>query len=350
MNEVLFRDIGYADLEPVSCYIKKFTPEFYMGMHNHAYFEMMYAAKGNFLLEAVPLGAEPSSQEEINNVLVRQGELVFLDAGVFHRLRIEEGEVVIYNVELQATPARKFEPSHISNLCPINYSALIACTGLKKLSGSPQGYTVVPNLSRIDSSLRELIISILRNSPGVEEACCLRSQILLLLMEIAKSLTLLEQDNIHYVRKIFLYIKHHLNQKISLDDIAKTVGYHKSYIASQFKKYTGRTIMQTVNEMRISRSLRLLRDTSFPVAEISRRVGFPSYAQMIHEFNKTLKLSPSACRKLFLNDEFDYSAPQYSSLAIRIDEEDFLLNDETFQNSFYKKNINSPATIALMGY
>ena len=94
MKEIRFRDIGNCELKPMACYIKKFTPSFYMGMHNHSYFEMMYSAKGNFNVE-IMRSAEP---EKIETITVHQGELIFLDAYLFHRLQIEEEEVVIYNV------------------------------------------------------------------------------------------------------------------------------------------------------------------------------------------------------------------------------------------------------------
>lgn len=349
MKDKHFKDIGSCELEPMACYIKKFTPSFYMGMHNHAYFELMYASKGNFLLEVMPQGVPHENDSQINVVTVHQGELIFVDAFLFHRLVIEEEEVVIYNVEMQPRESMQYDPYRVNRILPVNYNALIEQTSLKTLANAKTGYTVVPNLSRIDSVFRELISNILRPSVTVEDAGCVRAHILLLFMEIARSLTLLEQNNTHYVKKIYLYIKHHLNQKITLDEIAKEVGYHKSYIASQFKKYTGKTIVQAVNELRISKSLRLLRDTGYSVTEIARQVGFPSYAQMAHEFNKTLQLSPSSCRKIFQNDEVDYDSPQYSSIAIRIKEEDSLLSDEDFQNYYYKKNLKSRSK-QLLGY
>ena len=340
MKEIRFKDIGNRELKPMSCYIKKFTPSFYMGMHNHSYFEMMYSAKGSFNVE-IMRSASGAEAEKIRKIAVHQGELIFLDAYLFHRLQIEEEEVVIYNVELIPQADEKEEPFGINTLFAISYAALIERTSLKNLAFSPDGYTVIPNFSKIDSSLRDLIYAIMNTNMHLEDACILRGHILMLFMEISKSLVAYEQYGAHYIKKIQLYIKHHLNQKISLDDIAREVGYHKSYVATQFKAHTGKTIMQTVNELRISKSLRMLRDTGLTVTEIAKQVGFPSYAQMVHEFNKTIGMSPNACRKAFQNDELDYDNPQYSSIAIRISEEDYLLDDTSFTHAFYKKNLDS---------
>lgn len=340
MKELKFKDIGSCDLEPMACYMKKFNPSFYMGMHNHPYFELMYACKGNFALEVMNRSGEEQTGE-VFTVKVRQGELIFIDCNLFHRLVIDEGEPVIYNLELRPSAREEYNPFSINNVYPVNYSLLIANTSLKRIADSPKGYTVTPNLSKIDSSFRELIFAIMKKSACVEDECRIRALMLLLFMEIAKSLALFEQNGVHYVKKVQLYVKHHLTEKITLEAIAKEVGYHKTYLATQFKKYTGKSIIRTVNEMRVSKSLQLLRDTSLPVAEIAKQVGMPSYAQMVHEFNRTVGMSPTACRKAFLNDEVDYDSPQYSSIAIRMNDEDFLLDDEAFNNAFYKKHLNS---------
>lgn len=251
--------------------------------------------------------------------------------------RSKEGETVIYNIELQAEDP--YRPP--LNILPINYGVLIENTGLKALTKSQTGYTIVPDLSNIGATFRDVISSLVENETSTEDLLCARLNISLLFMEIAKSLSLLEQNTVHYVKKIWLYIKHHFSQKITLDDISREIGYNKTYIASQFKKYMGKTIFQAINSMRISKSLRLLRDTSHSVADIGKMSGFPSYAQMVHVFNTELGMSPSACRKIFLDDEIDYDNPQYQSIAVRVNDEDMQLDDQEFNNLFYKKNVPS---------
>ena len=213
----------------------------------------------------------------------------------------------------------------------------------------------MPDLSDIDSVFRGVISSLLKNDMNTEDWLCVRLNISLLFMEIAKSVRLLEQNNVHYIKKIWLYIKHHFSQKITLDDISREIGYHKTYIASQFKKYTGKTIVQTINSMRISKSLRLLRDTSHSISEIGKMAekygvsvprrclwrDAPVSAQMVHEFNVSFGMSPSACRKMFLDDEVDHDNPKYQSIAVRVNDEDMRLDNQEFNNSFYKKNIQS---------
>ena len=112
MKEIRFKDVGNHDLQPISYYIKKFTPDFYMGMHSHSYFEIMYASKGNFNMEILKNGNE-ESPKNFETIIVHQGELIFLDAALFHRLQISEGEAVIYNLELQPESSQSSPPPAI---------------------------------------------------------------------------------------------------------------------------------------------------------------------------------------------------------------------------------------------
>ena len=68
---------------------------------------------------------------------------------------------------------------------------------------------------------------------------------------------------------------------------------------------------------------------------------FASYGQMLYEFRKTTGITPTECRQSFLNDEIDHTSKLYKSVAVRIDEEDFMLDDDAFYHSFFKKNIES---------
>ena len=120
---------------------------------------------------------------------------------------------------------------------------------------------------------------------------------------------------------------------------AEAAGISKEYLAAQFKKMTGKTVLQTLTLMRISKSLQLLRESNFPVTEIARQAGFSSYGQMLYEFRKCTGITPTECRASFFTDEIDHTSQLYKSVAIRVNEEDFLLDDDAFYHAFFKKDI-----------
>ena len=74
------------------------------------------------------------------------------------------------------------------------------------------------------------------------------------------------------------------------------MGLHKAYLATQFKKYTSKTIMEAAQEIRIAKSTQLLMESNLSIAEIAAAVGF-SYTQFLYEFKKAKGCSPTAFRK-----------------------------------------------------
>ena len=94
------------------------------------------------------------------------------------------------------------------------------------------------------------------------------------------------------------YMKSHIEEKLSVNDICKELHYNRSYIYRQFKKTTGSTIMSYFVKMKIKRAKELLRDTDMPIASISDLLSFdnPNYFSKV--FKKTVGYTPSSYRKI----------------------------------------------------
>ncbi|MFQ9738008.1 MAG: hypothetical protein ACLR06_09920 [Christensenellaceae bacterium] len=97
---------------------------------------------------------------------------------------------------------------------------MIENTSLKALTTSKTGYTIVPDLSDIDSVFRGVISSLLKNDMNTEDWLCVRLNISLLFMEIAKSVRLLEQNNVHYIKR-YGCISSIISAKKSLSTISR---------------------------------------------------------------------------------------------------------------------------------
>lgn len=332
---VSFKNLGSNILKPTSNYIKKFDKSFYMGMHNHEYIEIMYAKKGNFDIEFLE---NQSSTNSIYTVTVNQGSLIFLDSSIFHRLKVNN-DAIIYNVELKPTTIEEYNPFDVNSVFPINYKMLTSKTNLALLTNGH--YVVVPDLSNVENAMRNLIFSLSKTPNKIEDALTTQVSLFSLFNEISKSLALLKDNDTFFTKKTYIYIKNHLSQDLSLDSIANAMGYHKSYLTSQFKKLTGKSVMQLVCSMRISKSLQLLRETNLSVDQIAEQVGFSTYNQMFYSFKKHVGMSPSDCREHFINDEIAHVNPEHQSKSIRVSLEDYMFDDETFYSTYYKQEIQS---------
>lgn len=92
------------------------------------------------------------------------------------------------------------------------------------------------------------------------------------------------------------YISDHYNEKITLEKIAKELGYSTIYLSKKFKKDTGKSIYTYITEYRISKSTILLKE-GYNVTETCYCVGFGDCSNFIRTFKKTIGISPYKYKK-----------------------------------------------------
>ena len=92
------------------------------------------------------------------------------------------------------------------------------------------------------------------------------------------------------------FIASHLPEPIYVADLAAIVGLGKSAFSRLFKKSTGRTVPQYVNELRISRACLLLAETDLTVSQIAMDCGFVSPAHFQRQFREHQQCAPLAYR------------------------------------------------------
>lgn len=95
------------------------------------------------------------------------------------------------------------------------------------------------------------------------------------------------------VRDALNYIDFNIRELLSLKLISEQVNVSSSYLSTQFKKETGKTLTDYINEKRIHDSLVLLATTELPIQEVAARVGIYDenyYARLFKKYqNQTAK-------------------------------------------------------------
>lgn len=95
----------------------------------------------------------------------------------------------------------------------------------------------------------------------------------------------------HNLRKIIHWTENNYLNKISLDEVAHIVGYEKHYFCNKFKKLTGISYINYVNNLRIQYACRLLSE-GYTVSNTCEKCGFENLSYFIHLFKKIIGVTP----------------------------------------------------------
>ena len=104
------------------------------------------------------------------------------------------------------------------------------------------------------------------------------------------------------VKDILEWIENNYNRDISLDDIAAQMDLSPTYASKQIKAYTGQSVVNYINEVRINHAKELLVTTKMSSNEIGVRVGFRYSQSFIRAFRKTVGMTPGNYRSLHAAD------------------------------------------------
>lgn len=97
--------------------------------------------------------------------------------------------------------------------------------------------------------------------------------------------------------KVDIFIESHIDQKITLEDIAREVGMSKSNFMRLFKKRTGVTAGRHLVSIRIQKSKTLLVETDWTIGTIAAATGFSNQGHFDSAFKKQIGITPKEFRK-----------------------------------------------------
>ena len=83
----------------------------------------------------------------------------------------------------------------------------------------------------------------------------------------------------------------------NLEVITNMFFISKSYLCALFKDYTGTSIMNYINYLRIHHSLDLLSRTNISIEQVAIQSGFSSLANFSQTFKSVIGISPLKYRK-----------------------------------------------------
>ncbi|SDC85516.1 AraC family transcriptional regulator [Niabella drilacis] len=98
------------------------------------------------------------------------------------------------------------------------------------------------------------------------------------------------------INKVFQHIYRNYRKPFRIEQLSRLVHLSPGAFCKFFKKITGKTFSDYVNDIRVARSCTLLLETDLPVAQIAYATGFESITYFNRVFFRKKKTTPRAFR------------------------------------------------------
>jgi AraC-like DNA-binding protein len=119
-----------------------------------------------------------------------------------------------------------------------------------------------------------------------------------MLLSAASPANLADESNVERTNRAVDYIFAHYSRELSLEDVAAHLNMKPTYFSRVFKQSTGRSFVEFVNRLRISKSCELLADGHRPVTEVCFESGFNNISNFNRRFQQLKGMTPSHYRRL----------------------------------------------------
>lgn len=118
-------------------------------------------------------------------------------------------------------------------------------------------------------------------------------------LDFASRMRMLQKKQVYSKHVIICmeYIYENLNEKIALSDLAKRTRLHENYLSQLFKKETGKTVMQYIQEKKLEQAEHRLKHTEESVLEIANDLNFSSQSYFIQVFKRKNGRTPREYRE-----------------------------------------------------
>jgi len=98
------------------------------------------------------------------------------------------------------------------------------------------------------------------------------------------------------------YLNKNFDKDISLSEAAKLAGMTEVALSRFFKQRTGKTFVDTLNEIRLGHASRMLIETTQSIAEVAYHCGFNNISNFNRIFKKKKDCTPKDFRHEYNSD------------------------------------------------
>jgi len=101
------------------------------------------------------------------------------------------------------------------------------------------------------------------------------------------------------------YIYSHIKERITIEDLADTLGVSASYLSRLFKKETGDSVSVYIRRQKIELAKNLLQYSDYSMIDIANRLSFSSQSHFIQQFREIVGMTPKKYRDAYHAIQWD---------------------------------------------
>lgn len=277
---------------PFSCFLQNNNgQDFYIEPHYHNDVELLYFYEGK---AHVIVGSE--------YFLIKEGEMILINSNEIHAILAQKEEYTNY-ICITVNPSMLYSGSH--NVFESKY--VLPFTTMKNYTHQRVFLKDDLEESHIPKTVNDIFYEYSRKEYGFEMAIHIDIyRIFLWLlrnwesrgMRTGEEFSVLNQNEIERLQKLFEYVDEHYNEDITAGTVTSICCIDYSYFSRQFKKITGKTFKEYLHYVRITEAEKMLLTTDMNITEIAFRTGFSTTSYFIKVFKTLKKITPKEVRRL----------------------------------------------------
>ena len=269
---------------PLANYVWTGEFDYTVNQHWHKELEIIYFEKGNFSFSC-----------NGKDYMVEAPAFAFVDAGVLHGLSLKKNQLESALVfDSRMLSYEWYDESQRAIIEPLIHHKLKFAPFL-----SPKDEIWEEILPLYKKALKESQKKSVSSNLKVK---LYLTEILTLLYEnhfltVTEPVEEMKGYQAETIKKAVLYMKEHFNSKMKISDVADYVGMSEQYFCRYFKKMTGKTLTEYMNEIRVDRASEMLVNTEEKVIDIAISCGYDNISYFIKRFKHIKGITPQEYRK-----------------------------------------------------
>lgn len=273
-----------SNIYPYAVYQWKGESASAVPLHWHRETEIIYLKSGTFLFSVNTKEYEQKapaiifiSSEEIHSIQIKTGDEVNSLVFDLEMLNFENYDGIQYKLLQPLMEGKLKFPKLLLPKDSIWQEAVSLCEEIFREASEKE----LGAYLRVKAGLYKII------------ACLYQSDYLQNAVEIKEA----DIVRIDTLKNILQYIRSHYDRKLSIEKIAAVAGMNEQYFCRYFKKNTGKTVTEYINDIRINHAARKLLESEDKIIHIAGQCGYDNMGYFIKRFRQCKGITPLIIEK-----------------------------------------------------